>query len=184
MREGNEESVASVQQVVAASVLVTDEERRRVAERLRAANEHSYSLDCELVRALNGSYDCMGVRCDRCRRKAFDRLADIVEPKPVEFDSFDIDVVQRACFERMEGCDEPEWTLYTSIYDAIARYKRGESGLPEAAPCDRDALLALADEMDHPIRQAVWNQTTGVRREHIMAEYARRIREACGEAVA
>lgn len=49
--------------------------------------------------------------------------------------------------------------------------------------CDRDALLALADEMDHPIRQAVWNQTAGVRREHIMAEYARRIREACGEEV-
>lgn len=47
-------------------------------------------------------------------------------------------------------------------------------------PVDRDALLALADEMGHPIRQAVWNQTAGVRREHIMAEYARRIREALG----
>ena len=47
--------------------------------------------------------------------------------------------------------------------------------------CDRDALLALAEEMGHPIKQAVWNQTAGVRREHIMAEYARRIREACGE---
>lgn len=45
---------------------------------------------------------------------------------------------------------------------------------------DRDALLELADEMSHPIRQAVWNQTAGVRREHIMAEYARRIREALG----
>jgi hypothetical protein len=46
--------------------------------------------------------------------------------------------------------------------------------------CDREALLALADEMGHPIKQAVWNQTAGVRREHIMAEYARRIREALG----
>lgn len=46
--------------------------------------------------------------------------------------------------------------------------------------CDREALLALADEMGHPIKQAVWNQTAGVRREHIMAEYARRIRVACG----
>ena len=45
---------------------------------------------------------------------------------------------------------------------------------------DRGALLALADEMDHPIRQAVWNQTAGVRREHVMAEYARRIRAALG----
>ena len=50
-----------------------------------------------------------------------------------------------------------------------------------APTCDREALLALADEMGHPIKQAVWNQTAGVRREHIMAEYARRIREACGE---
>ena len=49
---------------------------------------------------------------------------------------------------------------------------------------DVKALLALADEMDHPIKQAVWNQTAGVRKEHIMAEYARRIREACGEVVA
>lgn len=46
--------------------------------------------------------------------------------------------------------------------------------------CDREALLALAEEMGHPIKQAVWNQTAGVRREHIMAEYARRIREALG----
>lgn len=46
--------------------------------------------------------------------------------------------------------------------------------------CDREALLALADEMGHPIRQAVWNQTAGVRREHIMAEYARRIRQELG----
>ena len=45
---------------------------------------------------------------------------------------------------------------------------------------DRDALLALADEMDNPLRQAVWNQEPGVRREHIMSNYARRIREALG----
>ena len=50
----------------------------------------------------------------------------------------------------------------------------------DTVACDREALLALADEMGHPIKQAVWNQTAGVRREHIMAEYARRIREACG----
>ncbi|WP_317415108.1 hypothetical protein [Thermophilibacter provencensis] len=53
-------------------------------------------------------------------------------------------------------------------------------GCRDTVACDRDALLALADEMGHPIRQAVWFQTAGVRREHIMAEYARRIREACG----
>lgn len=45
---------------------------------------------------------------------------------------------------------------------------------------DRDALLELADEIDNPLRQAVWNQTPGVRREHIMSRYARRIRGALG----
>ena len=53
-------------------------------------------------------------------------------------------------------------------------------GLRTVRAVDREALLALADEMGHPIKQAVYNQTAGVRREHIMAEYARRIREACG----
>lgn len=48
-------------------------------------------------------------------------------------------------------------------------------------PCDRDALLEIAVELDHPIRQAVWNQSPGVRREHVMREYARRIREALGD---
>ena len=57
---------------------------------------------------------------------------------------------------------------------------RTDGGVHTARPVDRDALLALAEEMGHPIKQAVWNQTAGVRREHIMAEYARRIREALG----
>lgn len=45
---------------------------------------------------------------------------------------------------------------------------------------DVESLLELADEMDNPLRQAVWNQTPGMRREHIMSRYARRIREALG----
>ena len=100
---------------------VTDDERRRVAAELR----------------LLGSALCQGkksrITIDDLRRMLFarpcpgttaDRLADLIEPS----NGFDFDTVQRVCFERMEGCDEPEWTLYTSIYDAIARYKRGESG--------------------------------------------------------
>ena len=50
----------------------------------------------------------------------------------------------------------------------------------DTVACDREALLALADEMGHPIKQAVWNQTAGMRREHIMAEYVIRIRGALG----
>lgn len=50
----------------------------------------------------------------------------------------------------------------------------------ELTGIDRDALLEIAAELDHPIRQAVWNQSPGARREHVMREYARRIREALG----
>ena len=72
--------------------------------------------------------------------------------------------------------------MFTRLADLIdpdceeGRYE----GVHTARPVDRDALLALAEEMGHPIKQAIWNQTAGVRREHIMAEYARRIREALG----
>ena len=54
----------------------------------------------------------------------------------------------RVCFECLEGCDEPEYTLYDTILTAITRYKHGESGLPLEMLVDRDALLALADEME------------------------------------
>lgn len=106
------------------SKMVTDDERRRVAERLRRLNAPS-------LIALMSILDVGGR--DMCAR-----LADLIEPRDMS-----------------RGCR-----------DTVA--------------CDRDALLALADEMGHPIKQAVWFQTAGVRREHIMAEYARRIREACG----
>ena len=76
-------------------------------------------------------------------------------------------------FDCKELVRAPEWDGHTPE-QAISR-------IASLRPsCDRDALLALADEMGHPIKQAVWNQTAGVRREHIMAEYARRIREAIG----
>lgn len=52
------------------------------------------------------------------------------------------------CFECMEGCDEPEYTLYDTIMTAITRYKHGESGLPPEMLVNRDALLALADKLE------------------------------------
>lgn len=61
--------------------MVTDDERREVAARLRSANEHSCSPDCELRYALDGSHDCKGNGCTGCHRDAFDRLADLIEPR-------------------------------------------------------------------------------------------------------
>ncbi len=125
--------------------IATDDERREVARRLRSldipvrvkkAEHHEkvaawYELICS---AVGGKRDpWFGIKA------LADRLADLIEP----MDGFDLDTMQRVCFECMEGCDEPEWTLYTTIHDAIARYKRGESG----STYDRDALLALADDI-------------------------------------
>ena len=132
-------------------------ERRAVAARLREAASRYESMERDvdfypvesalgLKPAGETAYTPESVRS----------LADLIEP------SFDLDTVQRVCFECMEGCDEPEWTLYMTIYDAIARYKRGESG----STCDRDALLALADEMTVE-KGDIWG-------------WSRRIREALG----
>lgn len=114
--------------------MVTDNERREVAQRLRELDYAHFqeSLICAYLDALGieGYEDWAGVA---------HRLADLIDPP----NGFDLDTVQRVCFECMKGCDEPEYTLYTTIYDAIARYKRGESG-PTG---EIYALLSLADEM-------------------------------------
>lgn len=138
--------------------MTTVEERREVARRLRELDysDLQESLICAYLDALGieGYADWVGIA---------HRLADLIEPT----DGFDLDTVQRVCFERMEGCDEPEWTLYAIIHDAIARYRRGESG----PICDRDALLALADELEE---DACWEvQTPGD------ASGAWRLKDAC-----
>lgn len=134
--------------------MTNDTERREVARRLRELPDDSTYPD--LIGAI-ADHDGWYAAAD-----AADRLADLIEPT----DGFDLDAVQRVCFECMECCDEPEWTLYTTIHDAIARYKRGESG----PTCDRDALLALAEELERPMRDGGYSK-----------RIARRIREACGE---
>lgn len=115
--------------------MVTDNERREVAQRLRELDYAHFqeSLICAYLDALGieGYEDWAGVA---------HRLADLIDPP----NGFDLDTVQRVCFECMDGCDEPEWSLYTTIYDAIARYKRGESG----PTYDCEALVSLANEYE------------------------------------
>ena len=79
-------------------------------------------------------------------------------------------------FNSIDGTGWPDYVMVENDGEVL----KGTYDVREYFPVNIRALLALADEMDHPIRQAVWNQTSGVRREHIMAEYARRIREALG----
>lgn len=144
--------------------MATDNERREVARRIRETGEELGSaalLWYHIAKAL-------GVRTATDGKTSCGMLADLIEP------SFDLDTVQRVCFECMEGCDEPEWTLYTTVYDAIARYKRGESG----PTCDLDKLLALADEIEKDVRTV---EHYDLKLQPIaVAGYARRIREALG----
>ena len=150
---------------------MADDERREVARRLREIRpcKSGHIKWWEIARALGLKQPAGWFGWEKFEPDSTNRLADLIEPT----DGFDLDTVQRVCFECMEGCDEPEWTLYTTIHDAIARYKRGESGLT----CDRDALLALADEMELDGAGAL---DDGDWCKPLLIEYARRIREALG----
>lgn len=109
---------------------LTDDKRREVARSMRDSVKGK--TECELLSINRSSvairllisYVVFGDKKYHDGVDLINRLADLIEPS----DGFDLDTVQRVCFERMEGCDEPEWTLYATIYVAIARYKRGESG--------------------------------------------------------
>lgn len=162
---------------------VTDAERRKVAESMRGcAREGCDFCYGNVLRCIDpegwktGFYNALY----EWHPKAWNLLADLIEPS----DGFDLDAIQRACFEGMEGSDEPEWTLYTTIYDAICRYKRGESGMPDAGACDRNVLLALADEVERDAEIQRHREKDGGKA-HITSfdlwDYANHIREACGE---
>lgn len=119
----------------------TDDERRRVVERLREMSEWSGEVDCAEwgERVLNLLFRA-GDDCTDGEYYA--RLVDLIEPAP--------------------KCSE-------------------------AAPkCDRDALLALADEIEDraaPDMGLNGDTTPAWYAAARMKNVARRIREACGEVV-
>lgn len=139
--------------------MTTDSERREVARRLREAASHYESMERDVdFYPVESSLGLKPAGETAYTPESVRSIADLIDPGELK--------TTRIAGVKIEG-----EKLDEAVNRAIAEY----TGI------DRDALLALADEMDRPIRQAVWNQTAGVRREHIMAEYARRIREACGE---
>ena len=90
-----------------------------------------------------------------------------------------IDSVYEWCRGLLEGADGAEDYLYCSIMSAIEEYRHPERVTARTArPVDREALLALADEMD---------QVTCDNRGEMSVSigdvwcWAGRIREACGE---
>ena len=139
--------------------MIADSERRAIAARLRASvarelREMAYRerFEGSIIARIIGAPYSGTVRYDH---DAWYRLADMVEPDP------DICSV---CPERKLGAAEERQA------QAIARHVVREV---EAIACDRDALLALADECDRAYR---------VNPSSAYDEVARRIREALGVA--
>ena len=127
--------------------MITDEERREVARRLRALPDDSTYPD--LIGAI-ADHDGWYAAAD-----AADRLADLIEPS--------------AQCPYYHGDRH-----YCSIHDVPA--------------IDRDALLALADEMEvtgreyrHMVNENFVTSDLIDDAPEDFVEYARRIREACGE---
>ena len=105
--------------------MVSDDERRRVAERLRMSDERDAAgfVDCLLAEVVRGREFCE-TPCEHCHGRLLGELADLIEPS-----------------------------------------------------CDRDALLALADEIEASARHLnVW-QGPFLNANDVRV-FARRIREA------
>ena len=127
----------------------TDDERREVAERLRSfVTDDSVYADVDACRVLH-SIGLYYKDIDRIYFSGFDvaRLADLIDPG-----------------ESGQNLDKNRDTVQI------------ESPAVQKAPeCDREALLALADELEEG------DVTYLVSTQYVLDDYARRIREACGK---
>ena len=128
----------------------TDDERRRVAERLRRLNVPS-------LIAMMSILDVGGR--DMCAR-----LADLIEPP--------------ACPSRAVRAYAEEVDWHTGESPLVHELRGIADRMDrECAPVDRDALLALADEME---QKADENRLTGMMSIGRARSWADRIREALG----
>lgn len=148
----------------------TDTERREVARRLRGDSCDALIPYRTGIHFGMGCHEAANRFWDMCERikSAGDYdiaystrsvLADLIEP------SCDRDTPQKVA-EEMFGKMRHSTKEEADAYDAMLKIKS-----VEIFPVDRDALLALADEMESLC--GPWRDCG----EH----YARRIREACGE---
>ena len=147
--------------------MTTDDNRREVARKLRAGAEYlpndMYSDDLELELAKTVcEYDTPSVDV------LFNRLADLIEPN-IPADPGEAGLASVDGFIReMRHSTEEERGEYSAMLEkmSVALY-----------PVDRDALLALADEMEIDGAGALddddWCKP-------LLVEYAQRIRKALG----
>ena len=135
--------------------MISDDDRREVARMLRELpGDSTYPDLIGVIADHDGWYPAAD---------AADRLADLIEP------SCDRDAPKKAA-EEMFGKMRHSTKEERDAYDAML-----ESMSVEIHPVDRDALLALADELDE---RAPYGWYSGER--DSLREYARRIREALG----
>lgn len=145
--------------------MATDDERREVARRLREiADRHDGVAATIVERRLGLESDERFLAGSVFTSKSVGRLADLIEP------GCDRDTPQKVA-EEMFGKMRHSTKEEADAYGAMLKSKS-----VEIHPVDRDALLALADDID--------KQTDGSMFDIWLEDghyIARRIREACGE---
>ena len=152
--------------------MISDTDRRAVARRLRGIKDTregcEHDMCCDLWSAIfDSDYRCTGL-CDECEVAVLDSLADLIEP------SCDRDTPQKVA-EEMFGKMRHSTKEEADAYDAMLKSKS-----VEIHPVDRDALLALADEMYGRLDEYDVGLHGGIYMANEMRKYARRIREALG----
>lgn len=180
--------------------MISDEERREAARRLRGLEVCELDgefIDCGEVE------DTLGLVSDDgawYEAQGVIRLADLIDPGDTSQgcrDTVACDPIERGvdsiydwCFERIEGADEAEDYLYCSIMSAIEEYRHPVFAVARSVrPVDRDALSALADNLDSSASMLLKQndldpnrKRRGMRRDHAQSLMAAsgRIREALG----
>lgn len=165
--------------------MVTDDERREVAGRLRAYGKEfgdaTWRELCNVVLYDEDRYPST-VR----KLRLIDRLADLIDPGDTSQGRRDtvacdptergVDSIRDWCRERLGGADGAKAHMLCSVMSAIDEWHHLERATARTArPVDRGALLGLADEMDEKARSSGYFLVSPT-----LVECARRIREACG----
>ena len=179
--------------------MITDDERRDVARRLRSfVTDDSVYADVDACRVLH-SIGLYYKDIDRIYFSGFDvaRLADLIDPpypdatasyKGWRAEVYDpdgalaspsnvaADLVRAHADGKMRHSTKEEQNAYSAMLEKMS---------VELHPVDRDALLALAEDVDEAAAMAVVaDASKGARMlADMLLDIARRIREACGEVV-
>ena len=153
--------------------MVTDDERRLVAERLRMSDERDAAgfVDCLLAEVVRGREFCE-TPCEECHARLLGELADLIEPSiPADPGEAGLACVD-AFIREMRHSTEEERGEYSAMLKKMS---------VELHPVDRDALLALAKVLGGMGDR--YNEHERYELGTTFKAIADRIREACGEVV-